>query len=114
MSVHVQGVLTFLDEEALLDILQKTTAYYEKSDQSPASFHNLSKEYIDRLSKAIVGFEIKAKSIGHVFKLSQNRNQSDYQNIIQQLEKGGNESAIIAEEMQKRRSQLFHKDEKEL
>jgi len=114
MSVHVQGILTFLDEGNLLDILEKTTAHYEKNDQSPASYHNLSTEYIERLSKAIVGFEIEAKSIGHVFKLSQNRNQQDYKNIIQQLENEGNESAIIAGEMKKRCSQLFPKEEKQL
>jgi transcriptional regulator len=56
---------------------------------------------------AIVGIEIKAEKLDNVFKLSQNRDEESYLNIIAKLrEKGGN-SALIAEEMIKRKTMLF-------
>ncbi|MEZ4874883.1 MAG: hypothetical protein R2793_05415 [Flavobacteriaceae bacterium] len=60
---------------------------------------------------AIVGFEIEITELKHVFKLSQNRDEESYQNIIQQLEatpQKGN-AALIADEMKKRQEGLFSK-----
>lgn len=111
MSVHIKGSLQFVADKELIDILQKTTNHYEGSEHSPASFANLPQEYVQRLSKAIVGFEIKVLSMDHVFKLSQNRGEKDYHNIMVQLEKEGSEAGQVAEEMRKRTSQLFHTGE---
>lgn len=73
MTVHAKGQLKFVGDEELLDILEKTTAHYEQNDASPASYHHLPAEYVTKLAQAIIGFEIKVKSLDHVFKLSQNR-----------------------------------------
>ena len=56
---------------------------------------------------SIAGFEIKAKKIENVFKLSQNRDEKSYLNIISELEKQGGNSTLIAKEMQKRKEELF-------
>lgn len=108
ISVHAKGVLQFLDEEGLQEVLQNTTAHFENNDQSPASYHHLSTEYINRLSKAIVAFRIEVKEIETVFKLSQNRNEKDYESIIRQLEKREGDAQQIADEMEKRKSRLFN------
>jgi transcriptional regulator len=60
---------------------------------------------------AIVGFEIKAAHIGNVFKLSQNRDEASYLNIITQLEAQGGSAALVASEMKKRKDALFPKGE---
>jgi transcriptional regulator len=56
---------------------------------------------------AIAGFEIKADKIDNVFKLSQNRDEKSYLNIISKLEEQGGEGALIAGEMKKRKMELF-------
>lgn len=56
---------------------------------------------------AIVGIEIKADKMDHVFKLSQNRDEKGYLNIMSKLEEEGGDAALIAAEMKKRFDDLF-------
>jgi transcriptional regulator len=107
MSVHARGVLQFTNEERLLDILKRTTALFENNEASLASFHHLSKDYVDRLSKAIVGFQMEVQQLENVFKLSQNRDEKSYHNIMQQLQQQDADAQTIAAEMQNRTEQLF-------
>ena len=60
-----------------------------------------------RSVKAIIAFEIEVREIDNVFKLSQNRDRSSYDTIIQKLDAKGGDARIIADEMRKRRPQLF-------
>jgi transcriptional regulator len=110
MSVHVRGQLQFLDDAGLVTVLQKTSAHFENyNPQSTTNFDNLSKEYTERLMKAIVAFEVRVEEIENVFKLSQNRDEESYHNIINHLEQGNPDENTIAAEMDKRQSQLFSK-----
>ena len=106
MSVHARGVLEFKNEDWLLDLLEKTTTHFENDKDSPASYQNLSPEYVEKLAKAIEGFEIKVTALDGIFKLSQNRDKESYQNIIEHLEQqeGGQK---IAEQMKYRETTLF-------
>jgi transcriptional regulator len=81
-SVHAKGRLSFLDDVALLHILKRTTDHFENNPNSPANFDELSPEYVARLSKAIIAFEIEVEEFDNVFKLSQNRTEKIYNNII--------------------------------
>jgi transcriptional regulator len=58
-----------------------------------------------------VAFEIEVKQIDNVFKLSQNRDEQSYHNIIAKLESQDADSKKIADEMKLRTLQLF-KDSK--
>ena len=108
MSVHAKGVIRFLDEQALIDILKTTTNYFEgHNPDSPTIYDNLPKDYTDRLIKAIVAFEIEVESLDNIFKLSQDRDKESYHNIIAQLQNQGEDSKVIAKEMEKRVHQLF-------
>jgi transcriptional regulator len=107
MSVHAKGSLEFLDEEELLDMLQKITAHFENNDASPASYHHLPTDYVNKLSKAIIGFRVDVKELDHVFKLSQNRDEKSYRNIIEQLETGDGDAQAVAVEMKRREESLF-------
>ena len=108
MSVHVRGKLSFLDEKGLIEVLRKTTLHFEGGDHSsPTAFDNLPADYNERLMKAIVAFEVEVESIENVFKLSQNRDQKSYQNIISRLSNQDNDSKKIADEMKKREEELF-------
>lgn len=108
MSVHVSGQVRFMSPEELVLFMKKFTLKFEKGNiHSPTIYDNLSGEYVSKMMPAIVGFEIKAEKIDNVFKLSQNRDETSYLNIISKLEERGGESARIAQEMKKRKAALF-------
>jgi transcriptional regulator len=52
---------------------------------------------------------VEITSIENVFKLSQNRNEKSYNNIIAKLQEQSSDGKFIAEEMKKRQQQLFDK-----
>jgi transcriptional regulator len=110
MHVHARGELRFLDENALLRILEETTAHFENDENSPSLFRHLPKTYVDAMAKMIVAFEIEVQELRSTFKLSQDRDESSYENIMQELEKqGGDARRTIVEEMRKRKAQVFPK-----
>ncbi len=109
-SVHARGQLRFLDEQGLADALRKLSLHYEHNNLHSATiFDNLPEEYTARLMKAIVGFEIEVTSLEHVFKLSQNRDEKSYHNIIDHLKAEGSEAAEVAKVMEERKDKVFEK-----
>jgi transcriptional regulator len=110
MSVHVKGTIRFGDYNDLVAILKRLTLHYENNNTASTTvFDNLTSEYTEPLLKAIVAFEVEISSIENVFKLSQNRNEKSYGNIIAKLQEQGSDGKFIAEEMKKRQQQLFGK-----
>jgi Transcriptional regulator len=108
ISVHAKGSIRFLDEEALENVLRKTSLHFENNDQaSPTVFDNLASEYKQKLMKAIVAFEIEVKEFDNVFKLSQNRDTQSFKNIKEHLCRQGTDGQFIATEMDKRTGELF-------
>lgn len=108
MSVHVNGNVDFMSNEGLIQFMKKLTLKFENGNtQSQTIFENLSDDYLSKMLPAIVGFEIKAEKIENVFKLSQNRDEKSYLNIISKLEEQGGSSGFVANEMIKRKSELF-------
>lgn len=109
MSVHAKGIIRFLDDEGLIDMLRKTTLHFEKyNEKSETIYDNLSPEFTARLMKAIVAFEIEIKELDTVFKLSQDRDAESYKNIIGRLRNQGDEAGeVIAAEMEKRTLEVF-------
>jgi transcriptional regulator len=108
LSVHARGTISFLDEEGLKDALQKLSLHYENNNPHAATvFENLSMEYTSSLLKAIIAFEIEVKSVEHVFKLSQNRDEKSYRQIVDKLKAEGGEAADIAQMMEERKQKVF-------
>ena len=108
MSVHVKGIVRFLDDEALVDVLRMTTLHFEKyNKESTTIFDNLPSDYTQRLMKAIVAFEIEVQEIDTVFKLSQDRDAESYENIKLKLREQDEAGRVIADEMEKRTKEVF-------
>ncbi len=107
MSVHAKGKLRFLNEQELKDILRRTTNHFENNPHSAANFENLPQEYVDRMAKAIIAFEIEVQEMDNVFKLSQNRDEKSFDNIKEKLEGQNEAGKFISVEMEKRRGELF-------
>jgi transcriptional regulator len=57
---------------------------------------------VQRMMQAIVAFEIEVDTVRHVFKLSQNRDEQSYANIISNLSGLNADAQEIAMEMKKR------------
>ena len=113
MSVHAKGIVRFLDDAALVDVLRKTTLHFENNNpQSTTIFDNLPSDYTERLMKAIVAFEIEVLEMDTVFKLSQDRDAKSYENIKERLRQQGESGKVIAEEMEKRTKNVFPEDKK--
>lgn len=85
-AVHVYGQATLLDEQQLRDDLAKQLQKYEQHRQQPVLWETLSPELLDKQLKGIVGFKVTIDDIQATYKLSQNRNEQDFQQVIEQLE----------------------------
>lgn len=109
ISVHAKGNIKFLDGDALMRVLQRTTDHYENNPHSGSNFHDLAPDYINKLINAIVAFEIEVYSLENVFKLSQNRDEKSYHNIMGKLEHQNPDGKFIADEMRKRTDEVFPK-----
>lgn len=108
MSVHVKGIIRFLDENALEDVLRMTSLHFEgQNEQSTTVFDNLPLAFKQKVMHAIVAFEIEIIEMDTVFKLSQDRDAESYENIIQKLNEQGEDARVIASEMEKRKKELF-------
>lgn len=106
-AVHVYGTATILDEGELIQDLTKLLEKYEKQREDPVLWDKLSPSLLEKEIKGIVGFKIKVGEIQAAYKLSQNRNENDYANIIEQLHNEENpDSKQLAEVMEKKRKNL--------
>jgi transcriptional regulator len=101
-AVHVYGKPIILEEEELKQDLIMLLEKYEKHRENPILWDKLSPKLLESELKGIVGFKIKVQEIQAAYKLSQNRNEEDYHNIIDQLQKDENlNSRQLAETMKK-------------
>jgi len=107
MAVHASGSLHFLEDSQLLRILSETTAFFENNANSTALLENMPEEYVSSMMRAIIAFEIEVTELEHVFKLSQNRDEKSYLNIIRHLQEGDAASNEVAREMEQRAAGLF-------
>ena len=108
MSVHIKGLVRFLKENALEEVLRMTSLHFEdQNKQSPTVFDNLPTEYKQSAMKFITAFEIEITDIETVFKLSQNKDAKSYHNIIKKLKAQNEDGRVIAVEMEKRVKKLF-------
>lgn len=101
IAVHVYGILTIVEGEKVIASLKKLVDKYESGSENPLRVEELSEKTM-RQAAGIVCFEIEIDSIEAVKKMSQNRNDKDYHNIIAKLEATENtDSKATAEVMKK-------------
>lgn len=100
-AIHAKGILRFLDENGLRDILTRLTEKFENNPHSPSLVQKMDEGYIQKMMQAIIAFEIEITSIQHIFKLSQNRDEKSHHNIIEHLNELGGDAGLIAKEMKR-------------
>jgi transcriptional regulator len=102
-SVHIYGTAHIMKGEELEEDLRLQLQKYEQHRKNAALWENLSSQTKKQI-KGIVGFKIKVQEVQAAYKLSQNRNEKDYQNIIQKLlEEDDLHSKTLAEVMKNRK-----------
>jgi len=106
-AVHASGTLRFLDDAGLHALLTKLTETFENNPHSPAQVHRMDAGYVTNMMKAITAFEVEITNIEHVFKLSQNRDEKSYDNIITHLKESDADGRILAERMEQRKGEVF-------
>jgi transcriptional regulator len=98
--VHTYGVPRLLEGEELRTALADLVRTYEAPRVQPWQFESLTEEYVEKMQRAIVGFEIEIIRLEGKFKLSQNRPEADRRGVIEQLSQSGDPlEAAVAERM---------------
>lgn len=105
IAVHVYGKVRIIEGEELLEWMKKQVDKYERQSENPVSIEKMSSKTLAQIN-GIVGFTIKINEIQAAYKLSQNRDDVDYHNIIRELEKNGDSNSLdIANELKNNRRQ---------
>lgn len=82
-AVHANCTAEVISDPSLeKEMMKQMVAFYEEKNQTDWSY-DLPDDFHERLLKAIVWIKLEVESFDGKFKLSQNREQADYQNIIQ-------------------------------
>ncbi len=100
-AVHVYGKIRIIDGESVTNFLRKLIDRYESNSENPLHLHDLSPETLLE-ARGIVCYEIEIQEIHAVNKMSQNRDEKNFNSIIDELEKTGKPEAIaVADQMKK-------------
>lgn len=106
-AVHAKGFLRFLDDDGLHQLLTGLTEKFENDPHSPSLMQHMDEAYVKNMMKAIIAFEIEITSIEHVFKLSQNKDEKTYDNVVHQLNQQDGDAKTIAGIMEKQKHKIF-------
>ncbi|KFC19756.1 FMN-binding negative transcriptional regulator [Chryseobacterium sp. FH1] len=106
-AVQIRGKVKLMSDDELYKHLTKLTFKYEKTQKCPMFVENMGDEMVRKEMKGAFGINIIPTEIFIANKLSQNRNEFDFENIILNLEQSdsANEKKV-AELMKKNRSSL--------
>ena len=102
-AVHVYGSPRIVsDHDEVYKILSHLTA---RNESNPSyRVETLPQDFVEKEMKGIVAFQIEVTKIEANYKLSQNRDDEDYYNIVSRLEERGDEmSHGVAEAMKEKR-----------
>jgi transcriptional regulator len=103
LAVHVYGKVKIHSLDETIEALKKLVNKYEAKSENPVRVEDFSKKTMLQ-ARAIVSFEIEITAIEAKKKLSQNRDDKNYKNIISKLETSHDSQAnAVAEEMKKNR-----------
>lgn len=98
-AVQIYGKVELMNHDELYQHLDKLTSKYEKSQQCPMMVKDMGKDFVEKEMKGAFGLKIFPTEIFIKQKLSQNRKEDDFENIILNLEKGDENGRQIAAKM---------------
>lgn len=98
-AVQIHGKVELMSNEEMYNHLDKLTNTYEKFQQCPVMVKDMGKDFVEKEMKGAFGLKVIPTEIFIKQKLSQNRKEGDYQNIISHLENLDDQAKKIAEKM---------------
>lgn len=102
VAVHVYGTIRIVEGETLKAALSRLMHNYEGHRPQPVRLEEVPEKQFNDDFRGIIGFEIAIEEIQAAYKLSQNRDEQSYHNVIRELEQGDTAAQAVAEEMKKR------------
>ena len=104
MSVQVCGKLQVMGQQKTWESVRRLTSRYESASEHPISLDSLPKEVQAQMS-GLIAFEISMDQVDAAFKMSQNRDDANFENILVNLRKSGDRKSIeMADMMEKIRA----------
>ncbi len=105
MMVHVYGKVRSVEGEELHSLLSQLVGRHEAG--TSYRLENLPEEFVQKEMKGVFGFALDVTRIDAGYKLSQNRDEEDHENIVHELESRGDENSMkVAKGMREKRGQL--------
>ena len=102
IAVHVYGKIRIIEGDELKSSLSRLVRKHEVVSANPVSVETMPEDFLRREMKGIVGFEMAIESMEGSWKLSQNRDDENFRNIISELENLREYNAtLVAEEMRR-------------
>lgn len=98
-AVQVYGKVQLMNHDELYQHLEKLTSKYESFQKCPVMVQDMGRKFVEKEMKGAFGLKIIPTEIFIKQKLSQNRKDHDYQNIISELEHSDENGRKIAEKM---------------
>jgi transcriptional regulator len=104
-SIHVYGQLRTLTQEEVIASMSALTDKYEKGRENSFHLSKLSDKEIAMQLRGITSFKIEVSNIQASWKMSQNRDDKNYETIISKLKASTSEmDHLIAGEMENMKS----------
>lgn len=103
LAVHVYGKIHIIEADILKKQLSKLVDKYESGMDEPVSVDRMSKEFVEKEMRGIVGFEIEITDIQAALKLSQNKDDKNYESIINGLDRKGDMNSLEIARIMKNR-----------
>jgi transcriptional regulator len=111
IAVHVYGTIKIIEGEALQAALSRLVNNYEQHLPRPVNIGEIPEKQLHAEMRGIVGFQILIEDIQAAYKLSQNRDEQSYHQVIEKLAEGDETSRAVAAEMEMRGERLFGKND---
>jgi len=109
MIVHLYGKVRLVEGDELYSLMSRLVQKHEA--ETSYSLEGLPQDFVQKEMNGVVGLAVDVTRIDAEYKLSQNRNDEDHENIIRELEgRGDEQSAGVAKAMKEMRSSSSRKD----
>lgn len=104
LSVHAYGTVSLMEGEALAAAVTELVDHYEQGMPHPVHVSEIPEKTFRDDLRGIVGFRIRVTDLQAVAKLSQNRDDESYHNVVQELSSSEDAAArAVADAMKARR-----------
>ena len=92
MMVHLYGKVRLVEGDELYSLLSQLVQKHEV--RTSYSLERLPQDFVQKEMNGVVGFAVDVTRVDASYKLSQNRNNADHENIIRELEGRGDEHSV--------------------